>query len=206
MLFNKNEEELAQNEEILLQQYVHWWIFVFPGVLLIFGLYLWIKAITNGSFSLYSLIIFDQPTALTGSMKYYIQLYLYQGSELVREHLPNAVFEFLSTTRIHPRKWISQIVMIYALYRLVRATLTFITTKITVTNRRILVETGFFRPQVVEFPKMHVDAFHIKKGFLSRFLNVGAIIIQASGGLTARIPAVKLPQLLTTTVVENDSL
>lgn len=206
MLFRRKEEDLARNEEILLQQYTHWWIFIVPGLLLLFGFYLWLKAVSKGSFSLYSLIVFDEPTTAVDSIKYQLQVYLYQGSQLLREHLPDAVYDFLSQTRLHPRKWLSQLVIIYALYRLIRATLTFLTTKVTVTNLRVLVETGLFRPQIVEFPKAHIDAFHIKKGLLSQFLKVGTLIIQASGGLTARLPAMKWPQTLTTNIIESNSL
>lgn len=206
MLFSRKEEDLARNEEILLQQYTHWWIFVVPGLLLLLGFYLWLKAVSKGSFSLYSLIVIDEPMITANSIKHYIQLYLYQGSQLLVEHLPDAIYDFLSQTRLHPRKWLSQIVIIYALYRLIRATLTFLSTRITVTNMRVLVETGLLKPQVVEFPRMHIDAFHIKKGLFSRFLQVGTLIIQASGGLTARLPAIRFPQLLTTQVVENESL
>lgn len=206
MLFSRKEEDLARNEEILLQQYTHWWIFVVPGLLLLFGFYLWLKAVSKGSFSLYSIIVFDEPTATINTLKYQVQFYLYQGSGFLREYLPDSVYSFLSQTRLHPRKWLSQIVIIYALYRLIRATLTFLSTRITVTNKRILVETGLLKPQTVEFPRMHIDAFHIKKGLFSRFLQVGTVIIQASGGLTARLPAIRDPQLLTTQVIENESL
>lgn len=206
MLFTRKEEDLAHNEEVLQQHYTHWWIFVVPSLILLFGFYLWLKAASKGSFSLYSLIIFEEPKTISDSLSYHAQFYLYQGSELIQEHIPQKIYEFLSTTRLHPRKWISQIVIFYALYRLIRATLTFLSTRITVTNRRVLVETGLIRPQVVEFPRMHVDAFHIKKGILSRFLNVGTLIIQASGGLTARLPAIKTPQSVTTSVIENDHL
>ncbi len=205
MLFTIKEEELSRDENVLLRQYTHWWIFVVPAIILIFGIYLWLKAISKGSFSLYSLIVFEQPTAAVNTVSYQIQYYLQQGSEMLRNNLPNAVFEFLSQTRLHPRKWISQLVMLYGLYRLIRATITFVTTRILVTNQRVLIETGFFRPQIVEFPKMHIDAFHIKKGLLSRFFQVGTLIIQASGGLTVRLPAIKMPQVLTTTVIENES-
>ncbi|MGL4673634.1 MAG: PH domain-containing protein [Wohlfahrtiimonas sp.] len=206
MLFSRKEEDLVRNEEILLQQYTHWWIFVVPGLLLLLGFYLWLKAVSKGSFSLYSLVVFDEPTAAVDSLKYQVQFYLNQGSSLLREHLPDSIYDFLSQTRLHPRKWLSQIVIVYALYRLIRATFTFLSTRITVTNMRVLVETGLLKPQVVEFPRMHIDAFHIKKGLFSRFLQVGTLIIQASGGLTARLPAIKLPQLLTNSVVENEHL
>lgn len=206
MLFTIKEEELARDEDILLRKHTHWWIFVVPALLLLFGCYLWLKAISKGSFSLYSLIVFEQPTATANSLGYQIQYYLQQGSEMLRNNLPNSIFDYLSQTRLHPRKWLSQLVILYGLYRLIRATLTFLTTRVTVTNHRILIETGFFRPQTVDFPRMHIDAFHIKKGLLSRFVNVGTLIIQASGGLTVRLPAIQTPQELTTTVVENESL
>lgn len=202
MFFRKKEEELADKEEILLQQYTHWWIFMVPCAWLLFSFYL--RVTGSGAFTLYSLLIFDQPTAVAGSINYYIQFYLYQGSELLQEHIPESIYQFLMSIRLHPRRWISQIVMLYALYRMVRAILTFLTTKIVVTNQRVLIETGLFRPQIVEFPRMHIDAFHIRKGFISRFLDVGMLIIQASGGLTAKLPAIKTPQLLTTTVVESE--
>lgn len=204
MLFSRKEEDLADNEEIILQQYTHWWIFVVPGLLLLLGFYLWLKAVSKGSFTLYSLIVFDKPEVVAESLSSQVHMYLYQGSNLIREYMPNSIFDFLSQTRLHPRKWLSQLVMIYALYRLIRAIFTFLSTRITLTNYRVLIETGLLKPQVVEFPKMHIDAFHIKKGLFSRFLNVGTLIIQASGGLTARLPAIQMPELLTTSVVEND--
>lgn len=206
MLFSRKEEDLARNEAIILEQYTHWWIFVIPSLLLLFGFYLWLKAVSNGSFSLYSLIVFDEPTATAGTLKYQVQFYLQQGSQLLREHLPDSIYAFLSQTRLHPMKWLSQLVIVYALYRTIRAILTFLTTKITVTNFRVLVETGLFKPQVVEFPKMHIDAFHIKKGLFSRFFQVGTLIIQATGGLTVKLPAIKSPHILTTEVVETNSL
>lgn len=206
MLFSMKKNDLADNEEIVLQQYTHWWIFVVPVFLLLFGFYLWLKAVSKGSFSLYSLLIFDEPTAVVDTIHYQIQSSLHQISVLLKENMPDSVYEFLSKTRLHPRKWLSQLVILYAVYRLVRATFTFLSTRITVTNLRIIIETGLLKPQVVEFPKMHIDAFHIKEGLLSRFLKVGTLIIQASGGLTAKLPAMKLPQTLTTNIIESNSL
>lgn len=205
MLFSRKEESWADNEEVILQQYTHWWIFVIPVALLLLGIYLWLKAVSKGSFSLYSLIVFDEPTEVANSIHYQIQLYLHQFSVLAQEYMPNTVYEFLSQTRLHPRKWLSQIVIFYALYRLVRATLTFITTRIIITNQRVVILTGLLRPQRVELPHAHIDAFHIKKGLLSRFVDVGVLIIQASGGLTARLPAMKMPEALTTHVIESNN-
>lgn len=198
------KEELADNEEVLLRQYTHWWIFVVPCLLLFLGIYLWLKALSKGSFSLYSLLIFDEPREITGSMSAYVNSYLYQGSQLLQENIPESIYRILSGIHLHPRKWLSQIVLLYAFYRLIRATLTFISTRILVTNQRVLINTGVFRPQTVTFPKMHIDAFHVKKGLLSRFVNVGTLIIQASGGLTARLPAIQTPEILTTIVIEGD--
>ncbi|ELV07636.1 PH domain-containing protein [Wohlfahrtiimonas chitiniclastica] len=203
MFLNHREEELAHNESLLLSQYTHWWIFVVPGLWLLAGIYLALNAALHGSFSLYSLLMWPAPQSGTG-LGYTVQSYLAMGSEVVQAHLPHSMYEFLNGIRLHPRKWLSQLVLLYALYRLVRATLTFLTTKVMVTDQRILVVTGLFRPQRVEFPRLHVDAFHIKKGFLSRFMDVGTLIIQASGGLTARLPAIKMPEALTTCVVENE--
>ncbi|GAA5093671.1 PH domain-containing protein [Wohlfahrtiimonas larvae] len=204
MLFIRKDDGLANNEEVVLQQYTHWWIFVVPIMILLFGFYLWLKAVSKGSFSLYSLLMIDEPKTVANTISYQIQSYIYQLSILIKNNMPNVIYEFLSQTRLHPRKWLSQIIIFYALYRLIRATLTFITTQLVVTNQRVMIRTGLFKPQIVEFPRMHIDAFHIKKGLLSQFLDVGTLIIQASGGLTAKLPAIKAPEELTTHVIESD--
>lgn len=201
MLLIGKSPVLADHENVVAKKYIHWWIFVLPLVIFCIAFYLSLKAASKGSFSLFSLISF--PEKGSTSIPQEIYHFIWMISQFAIEHMPEKLLVFLQTTRLHPWKWLSQLVFLYAFYRLFRALITFISTQITITDLRIFIRTGVFRPQIIEIPIKHIDAFHVKKSFFSQFLNVGTLIIQASGGLTAKIPAVKSPALLSTLTMDT---
>ena len=175
---------------------VHYWIFLVPLLWLLLGLYLWLGALAKGPFNLlFVLDIFELPARSKTLMANDLYSQMALGFATLQDKMPEGITHLLSTTYLHPRKWLSYGVLIYAAYRLIRAAIYFITTEILLTNRRLVIKSGLIKPEIIDIAPKQISFFQIKMGIVSRFLNVGRLIIQTNGGYICELPAI--PRLKT---------
>jgi uncharacterized membrane protein YdbT with pleckstrin-like domain len=65
--------------------------------------------------------------------------------------------------------------------------------KFTVSNQRILLETGLLARQVREFPLGGIDSVHIDQTIVGRLLGYGTVILNGSGGTRATVSHIADP-------------
>lgn len=79
---------------------------------------------------------------------------------------------------------------------MVRAIITISTSEFAVTNKRILVKTGFVGRNTIELLLSKVESISVDQNVLERLLNFGTIIITGTGGTTQRVRAISDPIVL----------
>ncbi len=62
-----------------------------------------------------------------------------------------------------------------------------------VTNRRVIVKTGFIRRRVFELTLKHVEAVMVTQTVLGRILSYGTVDIRGTGGLVGSYPRLMSP-------------
>lgn len=62
-----------------------------------------------------------------------------------------------------------------------------------VTNRRVIVKTGFIRRRVFELTLRHVEAFMVNQTVFGRILSYGTVEIRGTGGLVRSYPKLMAP-------------
>lgn len=191
---------LAHGESPLLYRHTHWWIFIFPLIILLLGFYLWIKARSRGYFTLEFLLYL--PAERPSFIPQEVYKYLLIAMDEFRNLLPDTISNFIINTRFTPLKWLSQLVMLYGLYRLIRSFIIFVTTKITLTNERLMIITGFFRPTSIDLPLSQLALLQEKNSLITRYLNVCTLQIQTTGGFVATLPAIEGASLLRQRIIE----
>lgn len=88
---------------------------------------------------------------------------------------------------------LSTVLLAFALYRLIPWWLRMRHTTLTITTRRCLVETGLFSKKAEAFPFDHLTDVHVNQGLLSRFLNVGDIVLSSNHGDSKQVVLMAVP-------------
>ncbi len=76
---------------------------------------------------------------------------------------------------------------------MIRAIIRISTSEFAVTNKRILVKTGFVRRNTIELLLSKVESIGVDQNVLGRLLNFGTIVITGTGGTAQRVAAVSDP-------------
>jgi uncharacterized membrane protein YdbT with pleckstrin-like domain len=76
---------------------------------------------------------------------------------------------------------------------LIRAIIKISTSEFAVTNKRILVKTGFVRRNTVELLLAKVESIGVDQNVLGRLLNFGTVVITGTGGTSQRVYALSDP-------------
>lgn len=88
---------------------------------------------------------------------------------------------------------LSLILFGFALYRLVPWWLRMRHTTLTITNKRCLVEAGVFSKESQAFSLDNVRDIQVNQGLMSRFLNVGDIILSSNEGENKQVVLMAVP-------------
>ncbi|MBM4071305.1 MAG: PH domain-containing protein [Planctomycetes bacterium] len=81
----------------------------------------------------------------------------------------------------------------YALYRLIPWWLRMRHTTVTITTKRCMVEAGVFSKESEVYPLEHVTDVQVSQGLLSRFLNVGDIVLLSNDGERKQVMLMAVP-------------
>ena len=85
------------------------------------------------------------------------------------------------------------IAIIIAIFSLVKAMITKITTELAVTTKRVIAKVGFIRRNTVELNHSKVESFNIDQSILGRIFGFGTIIVNGTGGGKTSIPNIDSP-------------
>ena len=76
---------------------------------------------------------------------------------------------------------------------LLSALMTYLTTELAVTNKRIIAKFGFIRRSTVELNLDKVESVQVDQGILGRIFNYGSIVVSGAGNPKAPIPGISQP-------------
>jgi len=85
------------------------------------------------------------------------------------------------------------IAIIIALFSLVRAAITRITTELAITSKRVIAKVGLVRRNTVELNHGKVESFNIDQSIFGRIFGFGTVIVNGTGGGKTPIPNIKSP-------------
>jgi uncharacterized membrane protein YdbT with pleckstrin-like domain len=88
------------------------------------------------------------------------------------------------------------IFLILASYLMIKAIVTISTSEFAVTNKRIMVKTGFLSRNTIEILLSKVESISVDQNVLGRMLNFGTIIITGTGGTSQRVRAIHEPVII----------
>jgi len=80
-----------------------------------------------------------------------------------------------------------------AIIRVISSFITFKTSEIGVTNKRILIKVGWIRRTSLETLLTKVEGIQVNQGILGRILNYGTIVIKGTGGTSTPFHKIEAP-------------
>lgn len=86
--------------------------------------------------------------------------------------------------------------LIVASILMIRAIITISTSEFAVTDKRIMVKTGFIGRNTIEILLSKVESISVDQNVLGRLLNFGTIIITGTGGTAQRVRAISDPVII----------
>jgi uncharacterized membrane protein YdbT with pleckstrin-like domain len=73
------------------------------------------------------------------------------------------------------------------------AFLTYISTELAVTNKRVIAKTGFIRRETIEINLIKVESIQVNQGIFGRIFNFGSLKINGTGSSSAPITGICNP-------------
>ena len=73
------------------------------------------------------------------------------------------------------------------------AVFTYISTELAVTNKRVVVKTGFIKRSTIELNLSKVESIQVHQGLFGRILNYGSLVVSGAGNPQAPIPNIADP-------------
>lgn len=88
---------------------------------------------------------------------------------------------------------VGTLIMLIGLLTGVGAAINFATSEFGITNKRILVKTGFIRRQSFEIMLQKVEGIQVSQGVMGRLLGFGSVTISGTGGSRAPFRRIAAP-------------
>lgn len=107
--------------------------------------------------------------------------------------------------RTNSQVLVSGICLVGALVMLINVYITYISTELAFTNKRVIAKVGFIRRDTIEINIQKVEAIQVHQGLLGRILNFGTIIISGAGNPQAPIRGIAEPINFRTKFMEYTS-
>jgi len=73
------------------------------------------------------------------------------------------------------------------------AILKYITTELTVTNKKIIAKTGFIKRDAIEMLLSKVESIQVNQSILGRMLNYGSVVVAGSDNPQTPVPGIASP-------------
>lgn len=107
--------------------------------------------------------------------------------------------------RTNTQVLVSGICFVGGLGMLINVYITYISTELAFTNKRVIAKVGFIRRDTVEITIHKVEAIQVHQGLIGRVLNFGTIIISGAGNPQAPIRGIAEPIKFRTKFMEYTS-
>lgn len=75
----------------------------------------------------------------------------------------------------------------------ISAAITYYTTELAITNKRVIAKFGFIRRDTVEMNISKVESIQVDQGILGRIFNFGSVLVAGAGDPKAPIPGISHP-------------
>lgn len=75
----------------------------------------------------------------------------------------------------------------------ISAAITYYTTELSITNRRVIAKFGFIRRNTVEMNIQKVESIQVDQSILGRIFNFGSVVVAGAGDPKAPIPGISNP-------------
>jgi uncharacterized membrane protein YdbT with pleckstrin-like domain len=76
---------------------------------------------------------------------------------------------------------------------IVFALITYLTTEMAVTSRRVIAKRGFIRRTALDLNHARVESVQINQGIFGRIFNSGTVVIRGTGGTNSSFPGISNP-------------
>jgi uncharacterized membrane protein YdbT with pleckstrin-like domain len=137
----------------------------------------------------------------------YVQETLVSGEEVVYEGK-------ISVWSLLPKLIIGVLFLIFALSSSIYlavvsivfflwAFLTYISTELAFTNKRVIAKFGFIKRETVELNINKIESIRVNQGIFGRIFNYGSIVIAGAGLAAAPIPGVSKPMVFRNKFMEH---
>jgi uncharacterized membrane protein YdbT with pleckstrin-like domain len=88
---------------------------------------------------------------------------------------------------------LGSIFILIGLVMLVKAFISYISTELAVTSKRVIAKFGFIRRSTIELNHKNVESFNVDQSIPGRLLNFGTVRINGTGGIRTPIPRIANP-------------
>jgi uncharacterized membrane protein YdbT with pleckstrin-like domain len=85
------------------------------------------------------------------------------------------------------------VIILLALYLLLRATLAVISTELAVTSKRVIAKWGLISRKTIELNHTKVESFNVDQSIFGRILGFGTLTINGTGGIRTPIRSICNP-------------
>lgn len=89
--------------------------------------------------------------------------------------------------------YIPFIFLIYGIGQIISKLFYKISTELAVTNKRIIVKTGFIKRNTIELNHNRIESISVDQSILGRILNYGDVFIRGTGGVVTPVKAIDNP-------------
>lgn len=76
---------------------------------------------------------------------------------------------------------------------LASATITYYTTELAITNKRVIAKFGLIRRSTIEINIPKIESIRVEQGFWGRIFGFGSVLVAGSGNPQASIPGISAP-------------
>lgn len=88
---------------------------------------------------------------------------------------------------------VGMIIFLLGLVIVIKEYLTYISTELAVTSKRVIAKFGFISRNTIELNHKKVESFHVEQSVFGRILGFGTLIINGTGGVRTPIPSIAQP-------------
>ncbi len=103
-------------------------------------------------------------------------VFLYPGVLVVIAALVGVFFHWL----------VGAVIALMSLYPVINAVIIFFTTRLVLTNKRVLARYGFFNKDNIQLKLSRIESAHMEEPFIGQILGYGTVMINGTG--TGTIP------------------